>query len=261
MTHESQLHPTNCTLTLTYDEEHLPENGSLRPSDHADFIRRLRKFLRQKYRKRKAFNWKVRYFHCGEYGEDNLRPHYHTVLFGYDFPDKQFHKLAPSGLPLFRSDELGKLWRNGIALIGSLTFESAQYVAKYATKTLNVSKGSDAATYKRWKERYERTDPLTGEIIEVEPEYVTMSRRPGLGNGWFHKFKTDVYPSDFVVLSGKKMPNPRYYDKLLERYFPDEFEAVKKERIRNRDRVNDSIDRLQAMETCALARTNLHKQR
>lgn len=57
------------------------------------------------------------------------------------------------------------------------------------------------------------------------------------------------------------MPNPRYYDKLLERYFPEEYAEVKKERVRNRDRANDPIDRLAAMETCALARANLHKER
>ena len=251
MTHESQLHPTNCTLTLTYDDENLPENGSLDVADHQSFIKRLRKRHGDK---------SIRFFHCGEYGE-GLRPHYHTVLFGYDFPDKEFAKSAKSGLPLFRSDELDLLWGKGIALIGSLTFESAQYVAKYATKSLNVSKHTSEATYKRYQERYNRVDPLTGEEIEVAPEYVTMSRRPGLGHGWFQKFWTDVYPTDYVVLSGRKMPAPRYYDKLLERYFPDVHAEVTKTRILERDRTNDSIERLAAMEECALARTNLHGER
>ena len=27
-----------------------------------------------------------------------------------------------------------------------------------------------------------------------EPEYVVMSRRPGIGRGWLEKFTSDVYP-------------------------------------------------------------------
>lgn len=251
MTHESQMHPTNCTLTLTYDDKNLPQNGSLVPDDHADFIRSLRKRTGRK----------VRYFHCGEYGGSSLRPHYHTVLFGYDFPDKVYAKNSPSGHPLYRSPSLEKTWTKGIALIGSLTFESAQYAAKYATKVINVSKRTDEASYKRWLQKYERVDPATGEIHQVEPEYCSMSRKPGLGREWLKKYWRDIYPADYVVMKGQKMPVPRYYDKVLEQMDPQLLEEVKERRAMERDKTNDAEERLRAMEQCALARNNLHGER
>ncbi|AXL15286.1 replication initiator protein [Microviridae sp.] len=251
MTHESQMHPTNCTLTLTYDDEHLPRNGSLNPDDHRDFIKRLRK----------RTDRRIRYYHCGEYGERTKRPHYHTVLFGYDFPDKRFVENSPSGHPLYRSPTLDRAWGNGRALIGSLSFESAQYVAKYATKAINVSKASSQEAHRQFERRYERVDPDTGEVVQVRPEYVTMSRKPGIGKDWLMKYLSDVYPSDFVVLDGKKHPVPRYYDRVLEEIAPELHDELKRARQENRDRSNDDLTRLAAMETCALARTNLNGNR
>lgn len=57
-----------------------------------------------------------------------------------------------------------------------------------------------------------------------------MSRRPGIAANWFHKFQTDVYPADYVVLRGKKMKPPRYYDYLYELQ-GDDIEFVKYKRI------------------------------
>lgn len=57
-------------LTLTYNDEHLPEGGELSLYDLQTFIKRLRKE-----------NPGIRYFAVGEYGTDLDRPHYHAVLF------------------------------------------------------------------------------------------------------------------------------------------------------------------------------------
>lgn len=247
MTHESQMHPTNCTLTLTYAPEHLPENGTLVPDHHARFIHELRRKTGRK----------VRYFHCGEYGEGNLRPHYHTVLFGYDPADKLHWSRSKSGYPLYRSDFLNELWGKGHVHVGSLSFNSARYVAKYAIKEINCNRDSDPRTAKRYADRYCRVDPHTGEIVEVKPEYVTMSRRPGIGYTWFWKYKDDLYPKDFTVIDGKKLPVPRYYDRLLEEYFPQEYELVKKRRRENPDREHWKPHRLAAQEECMKAAANL----
>ena len=134
----------------------------------------------------------ARYFHCGEYGDQTGRPHYHACLFGHAFPDREKWAVR-KGNPVWRSDELERLWPYGNSEIGSLTFESAAYVARYVTKKVT---GRDADSH------YERLDPSTGELVQIEPEFATMSRRPGIGSGWFEKFGTDVFPSDEVVVNG-----------------------------------------------------------
>ena len=42
-----------------------------------------------------------------------------------------------------------------------------------------------------------------------------MSKKPGLGLTWFEKYKSDIYPGDYVVIEGKKKRVPQYYDYLL----------------------------------------------
>ena len=78
--HEASLHERNCFLTLTFDDLHLPASGSVNVRDVQLFLKRFRKALT--YR-----NMKIRFFACGEYGDKNLRPHYHLIIFGYDFAD------------------------------------------------------------------------------------------------------------------------------------------------------------------------------
>ncbi len=247
--HECQMHEESCFLTLTYGEEDLPEHGSLRPLDHQRFLKRVRRRLAPE---------KVRYFHCGEYGEAELRPHFHTILFGERYSDRVPCGVAPSGVPVYRSSCLECDWPHGRAVIGEVTFESAQYVAKYVTKRLNLSKGSSVEDHLRFEERYERVDPVNGEIVEVEPEYATMSKKPGIGASWFEKFYTDVFPHDHVIVNGHEAPVPRYYDKLLERRDPDLYEEVKRKRLRSRDHSNDGAERLLAAEKCANARLSLY---
>lgn len=116
------------------------------------------------------------------------------------------------------SEELRELWPYGHSTIGAVTFESAAYVARYITKKMT---GPLAESH------YEIADPLTGEIHGRKPEYITMSRRPGIGKGWWDKYKADVYPHDFVVLRGKKMRPPRFYDGQLEKNSGKDYSLVK----------------------------------
>ncbi len=247
--HENQMHEESCFLTLTYDDEHLPENGSLCPEDHRLFVKRVRKFVVPR---------KVRYFHCGEYGEEGLRPHYHTILFGERFVDRVPCGVGPSGLGVFQSATLDDLWSHGRAVIGDVTFESAQYVAKYVTKKLTLSRASSREANRRYRDRYERVDPRTGEVVEVRPEYSTCSNRPGLGASWFARYHSDVFPHDHVIVKGREVPVPRYYEKLLERQDPELLKEVKLKRLLERDRSDDSEGRLMAMEKCANARLSVH---
>ena len=78
--HESKLHNKNCFITLTFNDEHLDSAGSLQKRDFQLFMKRLRK---------RFPNDNIRYYHCGEYGEQLNRPHHHACLFNFDFPDKK----------------------------------------------------------------------------------------------------------------------------------------------------------------------------
>jgi len=250
--HEAQMHEHACHATLTYADEHLPENGSLDRQAFPAFIKRLRKRITPTT---------VRYFQCGEYGEKEKRPHHHAVLFGPDvFADAMPWGSSPAGFPLFRSPLLEREWRCGFVVVGTLSFEIAQYIAKYTVKILNVTKGSTAEMRKAYERRYERVDPISGEVVQVEPEFATMSLRPGIGEPWYRRYKSDVFPSDFLVVDGRKVPVPRYYDTLLEREDPEYYAAVKRERKRNRHKQQDGPT-LESLETCALARQKLHKER
>lgn len=195
--HESQLHELTSFITLTYDNDHLPRDGSLNPRTVELFLKRLRKAIGP-----------FRYFLCGEYGTQTFRPHYHALIFGYDFPDRVLDDKGKRGDPLYRSATLDKAWGAGRCLIGNVTPSSAAYVARYVTKKAN---GELA------KLNYRVTDPETGVTWQLEKEFIRMSTKPGIGYGWYQKYSMDAFPSDFVVVEGKRVPVPRYYAKLLER--------------------------------------------
>jgi hypothetical protein len=186
MVHEAFMHERNCFITLTYNDAHLPSGGTLVKKHLTDFFKRLRKALGET---------KIRYFACGEYGSKLSRPHYHAIIFGYDFPDKRLHQNGK--FPLFISSLLQALWPFGFSTVAAFSFESAAYVARYCVKKI--------------------TGNLADEHYGVKiPEYSVMSRNPGLGYDFFIQFYDDIVNHDRVVSRGGRqtMP-PRYYDKLL----------------------------------------------
>lgn len=188
------MHARNCFLTLTYDEEHLPENLSTDVEHWKLFAKRVRKAMGS-----------FRFLHCGEYGEEKLRPHYHALLFGIDFAEDRIKYKVENGHQLWESKKLDDLWGMGRCTIGALSFDSAAYVARYALKKVTGPKAEEDGTY-------ERVDARTGLVWQVKPEYITMSRRPGIGANWIKKFRSDVYPDDFIVMKGQKFRPPKFYD-------------------------------------------------
>jgi len=217
LVHEASLYKDNCFITLTYSDDNLPTNGSLNKKHFQDFMKRLRK----------ANTNKIRYYHCGEYGEKYFRPHYHAILFNHDFSDKQ--KLEYKG-NLFTSQLLTNAWHDkGFATIGDVTLESAAYVAGYVQKKVT---GKNQNNYYR---RFDHLDEQTGELVgefQLQPEYSTMSRRPGIASDWFDKYHTDIY-KDFVTIQGKKQKIPKYYDNKLYELNPELSEAIKSQRLEN----------------------------
>jgi hypothetical protein len=71
------------------------------------------------------------------------------------------------------------------------------------------------------------------------PEYNTMSRRPGIGRGYYDKYKNEIYPDDFVVSRGHKMTPPKFYDNLLYQDNPEQYECIKGHRIQNAKKHDD----------------------
>lgn len=199
--HEASLYESNCFVTLTYDQEHLDVGGSLVPEHWVLFMKRLRF----------KYGPGIRFFQCGEYGSHLARPHHHALLFNHDFPDKVVLRNAGERNQLWTSQELAGLWPFGLHSIGSVTFQSAGYIARYTLK--KVVDKSAAEWYK-------------GRV----PEYLTMSRMPGIGRGWISKYMRDVYPSDELVVNGKVSKPPRYYDNVVEQYLPHMLKKVKGKR-------------------------------
>jgi len=241
--HEADLNGNNnCFLTLTFDDEHLYKRDNPFTVDVRDF-QLFMKRLRKKYGKG------IRFYHCGEYGEvcracglsshycscrkfhaSIGRPHYHALLFGFNFPDRELFKVTPQGNRLYTSPSLSKLWPNGLAVIGDVTFESAAYVARYVMKKMNGDKVQEVDQF--GLRHYERMCLLTGLVYECAPEYITMSRRPGIGKKWYDQFESDVFPHDYVVVNGVKCRPPKYYFSQLEEECPQLYDEIKLKRIR-----------------------------
>lgn len=226
--HEAKMHDQNCFVTLTYDDQSVPIDYSVKIRDWQLFMKRLRKRIGHN---------RVRFFAAGEYGDRLLRPHYHALLFGYDFPDKVLYTTRRK-LEVYRSPLLAEVWPYGLHEIGSVTFQSAAYTARYCIKKV----GGSAAD-----EHYNRVSPVDGRCYRVSPEFAVMSRRPGIGTSWFERFKTDAFPSDYLIVDGKKVKPPKFYlDKLEE----EEAKPVKRERkafaVANRD--NNTKERLAVRE-------------
>lgn len=214
--HEVKMHDRNCFLTLTYNDEHLPDG--LEPDHFKRFIKKLRKL---------CYPQKVSYFMCGEYG--NLgRPHYHACIFGMDFQDKIAWKKSGDNT-LYRSPTLERLWSNkkkeplGFCTVGDLDYGSAAYVAGYVQKKqVGRSKEIDCV------------DPSTGEIYKVHKEFQRMSLKPAIGKRFYQKWFSDLFPRDTCEVNGNVSKVPRYYTKLLKAEKPEMFEDLTFNRLKKK---------------------------
>lgn len=216
--HESMMHSSSVFLTLTYDQAHVPDDGSVDVRTWQLFAKKVRKELGP-----------FRFLHCGEYGGRSYRPHYHALLFGVEFPDALCVETASDGSRLYWSDQVARLWRKGQHRLGAVTMQSAAYVARYVTaKASRNARTWDGVAY--YEERYRRVDDETGEEFYVRPEYSTMSRRPGLGATWFEKYWRDVFPHDQVVLEGRSYAVPDYYSRKFQARDPEAFLEIQAER-------------------------------
>lgn len=200
---EQLYHQESWFLTLTYDDEHLPPAYPVDPSTgeivsiHATLVKSdLQKFFK---RLRKYSGQSLRYYACGEYGSQTYRPHYHCIIFGLSLPDIKLLKTNFSNQPYFTSDFISKCWPYGIHILGRVSFESAAYVARYTMKK---------ATHGYTKQYYD--------LAGIEPEFQTMSLKPGIGYQYFvdHPDIFDYRNFDVMTPSGGvRMYPPEYFRK------------------------------------------------
>jgi hypothetical protein len=255
--HEASLHKSNCFITLTYNDQNLPINGSLKKKDFQGFMKRLRfNYVPKNPRKDQL----IRFYMAGEYGDRNSRPHYHALLFNFCPDDLVAAPSSKPGKEIYFSPTLEKIWGKGFVNVGEVTLQSAAYVARYCMKKI-TGMGANVINEVTGLKHYERFCDITGEIIEVLPEYSGMSRRPGIGADWIRNYKSDIYPKDFVTVNGVRKRPPRYYDKYLSDTDPDLHDYLKA--CREEDAYlspDNTLERLSQREKCANARLNQLKR-
>lgn len=244
--HEAQLYDQNLFVTCTYEGRVDP---SLRYEDFQKFLKRLRK-AQKGVSPGPSGKYPIRFFAAGEYGAQYKRPHFHALLFNCDFRDKErWH----NGYFLSRVAE--DLWSHGDVKIGTVTPESAAYCAGY---TLEKVYG-DAGHYE------DVVDVSTGEISGRRPEFLVMSRNPGIGAWWYEKYRGDLFPHDYAVSDGRKWKVPRYYfEKAQQELDPSIIEMVKDERFeraRMRPLSESSEERRGTREAVLKARLNTFNRR
>lgn len=243
MLHEAQMHEDNCFLTLTYDDDHLPPNGSLVKADMQRFFKRFRARLDGR---------RIKFFYCGEYGDKGNRPHYHAIIFNYFPPDAVLHSYD-KGNPYFISSFFSSIWSMGNHYLSSVSFDTCAYVAQYCTKKIISSYD------------FTRVNLVDGTWWEVENEFGHQSN--GIGLSWLNKYHTDIWKKradqddfDFVITSdGRKLPPPRYY---LEKRKELEDKSgvswsVKARRIARADPAEQRPERLRAKEKFAMGKLRL----
>jgi len=233
---ENQMSSNSKFITLTYNQQHLPKNQSLNKQHITLFLKKLRKHLtKQKI--------SIRYYQCGEYGTLNNRPHHHAIIFingGTShlkqqlFEDEDFIG-SSDGQNLYTSKTLEKIWGMGYVTLGSVTFESAGYVARYCTKKITGSKA-----------KHHYGDKL--------PEYATMSRRPGIGRSWYDTYKSDVINTDKIITRELQMLPPKYYDTIHKHEDPEQFKLTKERRLSKVKQSEQTLERLSCKERIKTAK-------
>lgn len=166
---EMREHEFNTFLTLTYDNDYLPKDGSLNPKHLTDFFKRLRK----------SSGYPLRYFAVGEYGEETQRPHYHIALFGH--PNCNYGRTRPRAVCCSICTKVRRIWGKGNVLLGELNDHSAAYTAGYILKKMTNEDD------KRLEGRY--------------PEFARMSRKPGIGATC-----VDEIASQLLTYNAKSVP-------------------------------------------------------
>lgn len=203
-------------LTLTYDDDHLPANGSVYYPDVQLFLKRLRHRVGS-----------FRYFGASEYGDTFFRPHYHLILFNIDLFDLKYFN-TKGGEPYFTSETISRTWGKGFHLITSFNFSTAAYVARYVFKK---QKGEGSSIYSE---------------LGVNAPGSFMSLKPGIGAPYFDEHCAEIMDTGRILLPyplAKKprfIAPPKYFQKLIADRFPERWELIKQQIIQKSNILTNS---------------------
>ena len=188
-------------LTLTYSDEHLPDDLSIHKKELSAFFKRLRSELDYDGK------GKIKFYACGEYGEKGglvkagkhagktiKRPHYHAIVFGlspYNEEDKDYIINAWQ----HRCEDWQFDRSRGIKrAIQPVTPEDIAYVTGYIQKKLSGGLAHE-------------------EYGDKQPPFSLMSK--GLGLDFALQNADRLRQNGFTYINGHKIVLPRYYrDKL-----------------------------------------------
>lgn len=186
--HECGYWEDKIFITLTYDDDNLPENNSLSKKDLKDFIKKIRK----------ASKKKLKVYGCGEYGDITKRPHMHLIIFGLS--EKFFqHKYSS----IYES----KYWGKGDIHIGSVSYDSARYTADYCQKKYYGTKALE--TY-----------------YGMEQPFQVYSQ--GIGKQWALDNQEYLKQKLGCTVDGREVGLCKYYRRILEIDGKDVYEENKK---------------------------------
>lgn len=220
---ESKTNAFSYFLTLTYDDLHNP--GQLIKNDLKEFIKKLRRYMYEKYK-----IVEIRYFAVGEYGGKTLRPHYHLILFGCPFTQEDFNFLGIGASPkrkvigkseydtqkAYSYDLIEKLWPYGFNFVVVANSNCFGYVSRYCNK----------------KQTRSREEKQAIAYYGIQPEFQIQSTRPGIGERFIlANIDKLITNQGTIFIDGRSVTFGRYLYKVLERYRPASSEPIKEKRI------------------------------
>lgn len=180
--HESYSHAESIFVTLTYNEENLPLNNQISKQELTLYLKRLRKRLEPR---------KIRYYACGEYGDETGRPHYHLIIFGLGLDEHTLTKYGQN-YAVEKGPALDA-WKKGFVVIGEVNYNTCRYTAEYIQKKLYGWKAKD--------------DPR-------QQPFALMSK--GLGYSFAEKHQQYLYDNLMITHQGVPMAMPKYYAQKLD---------------------------------------------
>lgn len=223
---EAQQYENNAFITLTYSDKNAKwviganrETGEVEPVTTLvpEHLTKFMKDLRRYYEYHYNHNG-IRFYACGEYGSQTHRAHFHLIIFNLPIYDKEKFFINKSGEQIYLSKTIDKIWEKGLTSVGDVTWNSAAYVARYVMKKI---KGPEAEeTYKK---------------LGIVPEFVRMSRKPGIAWQYFKDNKDAIYECDEIIITGKKgvaekIKPCKYYDRLFDLDSPEAMQSIKEQR-------------------------------